>query len=207
MKRVLVFAALAVSSAAAPLACSSNKPNPPVTPTTPAVDAAADAEAGPIAMGAADAGAADGAPLAMGDASVVPPNLAELQDPAIDLAIKTAALKDAPGMAAEGAPGRATLAENEHFGMIVTMQPGRCYTIIAFSPPGQVAAVDMKLMAPPLYTVSAAQSGAGDKNLPVIGKGKSAQCPFLPLPVAYKIDVTAKKGAGRVGIQVFARNK
>jgi hypothetical protein len=207
MKRALrftAFAALALASAGVPLACSGNKPNPPVTPT-PAVDAAPDAEAGPIAMGVADAGVADAAPLAVADAA--PPNLATLQDPAIDLALTTAATKDAPGMTPDGPVGRATLAENEHFGMLVTMAPNRCYTVIGFSPPGQVSNLEVKIMAPPLYNVQVAASGANDKSLPVVAKGKNALCPLLPVPIAYKLDVTAKKGTGRIGVQVFAKNK
>lgn len=204
MKRALCFSALALASAAVPLACSGNKPNPPVTPT-PAVDAAPEAEAGPIAMGVADAGVADAAPVAVADAAV--PNLTAMQDPAIDLAITTAAGKEAPGMTPEGAPGHATLAENEHFGMLVTMQPNRCYTVIGFSPPGQVSNLEIKIMAPPLYNMQVAASGANDKSLPVVAKGKNALCPLLPVAIAYKLDVTAKKGTGRIGVQVFAKNK
>jgi hypothetical protein len=129
-------------------------------------------------------------------------------DLAVDTAIKSQAGTAAPGMNPEGQPGRATLAEGEHFGMVVTLQPNQCYTVIGFSPPGQVAQLDVKLLAPPLYTVQAGASGANDKNQPVVGKGKAAAlCPLLPVAVPYKIDVTAKKGTGRIGVQVYSRAK
>ena len=111
-------------------------------------------------------------------------------------------------MAAEGQPGRETLAEGAHFNMLVTLQPNRCYSFFAFSPTGQVSQIEMKLLAPPFYNIEAGRSGGADKNMAVIGKGKAAaMCPLLPLPVAYKLDVIAKKGAGRVGVYAYARNK
>jgi hypothetical protein len=214
--RKVTFCAFALLVAASPfLACSGKKPPPPVTPTPVAVaDADVEAGEGGVALGTApDASApvavADaGAPVAVVDAGGLrPPNLAEALDSAIDLAIKAAAATGAPNMAAEGQPGRATLSENEHFNMIVTLQPNRCYTIIAFSPLGQVQQLDVKLMAPPFFNIPAGSSAATDKNTAFVGKGKGALCPILPVPIAYKIDVGSKKGAGRMGVQLFSRNK
>jgi hypothetical protein len=110
-------------------------------------------------------------------------------------------------MEKEGPPGRATLKEGEHFSMMVNLAPNRCYTIIGNSPPGMVEKLDIKLYGPPLFNVEAGKSGATDKALPVIGKGTAALCPIIPLAVPYKIDVAATKGAGRIGVQLFARNK
>jgi hypothetical protein len=218
----LPLAVLLVTAGLVPAACSSKKPAPPVTPTV-TTDAGVEAgeggawtSMGPgIEAGApAASGSASGAPVASGSTSAAPsasasaPAIAvEAIDAAIDLAVKAQGAKDAPGMTAEGQPGRQTLAEGDHFNMLVTLQPNRCYTILGFSPAGQVAQLELKLMAPPLYNIEAGRSGANDKNAPVIGRGKAALCPILPLPVAYKIDAIAKKGAGRVGIYVYAKNK
>ncbi len=193
-------------------ACSSKKPNPPMTPSVPQTDAGAEADeagaplddagaaaddAGPTFFtGGGDAGATG--PVALGEAAL---------DTAIDLAITTAAPKLAPKMDKEGQPGRATLKEGEHFAMMVNLAPNRCYTIIANSPPGSVEKLDLKLYGPPLFNVEAGKSGANDKNMPVIGKGTAALCPIIPLAVPYKIDVAATKGAGRIGVHVFARTK
>jgi hypothetical protein len=209
--RKVTFCAFALVVAASPfLACSGKKPPPPVTPTPIAVsDADADAGEAGLALGTVpDAGSAvdAGAPTAAVDAGRQP-NLAEALDGAIDLAIKAAAATGAPNMTAEGQAGRATLSEGEHFNMIVTLQPNRCYTIIAFSPLGQVQQVDVKLMAPPFFNIPAGSSAATDKNTAFVGKGKGALCPILPVPIAYKIDVGSKKGAGRMGVQLFSRNK
>ena len=188
-----------------PLACSSKKPPEPVTPT---VDAGVP-DAAPMVMGDAAAPVDSGAPMAAVDAGgpVIPPTLgAEALDAAIDIAIKAAAAKDAPGMTAEGQPLRATLAENGTTSLVVTLSPGRCYTVIGFSPTGQVTNLDLKLMAPP-YTIEAGRSGASDKNLPIIGRGKNAQCPVLPIAIGYRVDARATKGTGRIGLQVFSKSK
>ena len=195
-------------------ACSSKKPNPPMTPSVPQADAGAEAgideagaplgdasampgaDAGPTFFTGGDAGATGS--VALGEAAL---------DSAIDLAVTTAAPKLAPKMDKEGQPGRATLKEGEHFAMMVNLAPNRCYTIIANSPPGSVEKLDLKLYGPPLFNIEAGKSGANDKNMPVIGKGTAALCPIIPLAVPYKIDVAATKGAGRVGVHVFARNK
>ncbi len=185
-------------------ACSSKPPPPPVTPSLPdAAAEAGDAEAGAVegGMGAVTADAST-------EAGPINPAMGgEMMDGTIDLAVKAAAVKDAPNMQAEGQPSRVTLAEGEHFNMLVTLQPNRCYTFVAFSPPGQVATIEAKLLAPPLFNVEAGKSAATDKNLAEIGKAKGALCPVLPIAVPYKLDVAAKKGAGRVGVYVYARNK
>jgi hypothetical protein len=110
-------------------------------------------------------------------------------------------------MEKEGQPGRATLTEGEHFSMMINFAPNRCYTIVGHSLPGSVEKLDMKLYGPPLFNVEAGKSGANDKNMPVIGKGTAALCPILPIPVPYKVDVVATKGAGRIGVHVFSRSK
>ena len=209
--RKVSLPALAVLIAAVPfVACSAKKPPPPITPVAVADAGPDDAEAGTDAgaLAIVDAGAEASTPIAVADAGLKPPvNLAEALDGAIDLAIKAAAATSAPNMAAEGAPGRATLSENEHFNMIVTLQPNRCYTVIAFSPLGNVQTLHIDLMAPPLFNIPAGSSAATDKNTATIGKGKAALCPILPVPLAYKIDVSSKKGAGRMGVQLFSKNK
>jgi hypothetical protein len=209
-------------------ACSSNKPPPPTTPTADAGMTGAGEGGAPIGVApAGDAGApvasntgptfftnqdAGTAPTPTGTTSTAPtaPVLTEQAlDGAIDIALVAASPKVAPKMNKEGATGRATLKEGEHFGMVVTLQPNTCYTFIAFSPPGQISQVDMKLMGVAL-AVEAGKSSPPDKALPglsVMGKGGTPICPVLPVPVPYKVDVVATKGAGRMGVQGFSRPK
>ncbi|MDF2697451.1 MAG: hypothetical protein K0S65_5834 [Labilithrix sp.] len=209
MRKSLATILTLASAAALFTACSSKKPNPPVVPA-PTTDAGVDdggvttleagvaADAGPPFFTTADAGTSVPGPATLNDAAL---------DGVIDVAIATAAPKVAPKMEKEGAAGRATLREGEHFSMMVNLAPNRCYTIVGTSPPGNVEKLDVKLYGPPLFNIEAGKSGATDKNLPVIGKGTTALCPIIPLAVPYKIDVAATKGAGRIGVQVFARNK
>jgi hypothetical protein len=128
-------------------------------------------------------------------------------DTAIDTGLQAQGLKDAPGMSIEGQVGHSTLAEGGTFNMLVTLQPGRCYTIIAGAPPGQVSQVEVKLLAPPLFNIEAGRSAAGDKNPATLGRGKAMTCPLSPFAIPYRVDVTARKGAGRIGVAVFSKAK
>jgi hypothetical protein len=214
MKRVLALSSLTAAAAIA-VACSSNKPNPPVTPLSP-IDAGS--EAGAVTapppdagVGAADAGSGPAMPTFFTDAGSGTPTAPAMTDQAMDIAIDAllaaAATKNAPKMAEEGQPGHTTMKENDHWAMMINMQPNRCYTIIATALPGTIAQLDLHLYGPPFYNVEAGKSGAQDKALPIIGKGTAALCPVLPLAVPYKLDVVATKGAGRMGVKVYSRSK
>ena len=198
---------LLAASAAVPIACSKKQPVVPTMTVDAGIGDGGLPEAGDAGMIAiADAGA-DAAPVASASAS---PSSSAALGPALDLAIDTAiqaaALKNAPGMAVEGTVNHQTVAEGASFNQLVTMQPGRCYTIIAMSAPLQVSTLEVKLLAPPLFTVEAGRSGATDKNPAVLGKGKGT-CPILPIAVPYRIDTLARKGAGRVGVAVYSKAK
>lgn len=188
-----------------PLACGKTAP---VAPTL-SLDAGlsvggegAPADAGPSAM-PLDAGAASPSATPTPSSSASP---MALLDPALDAAIQAQAAKDAPGMSVEGQIGHATLAEGGAFSMVTTLQPGRCYTIVALSGPMQVAQLEVKLMGLPL-NVEAGRSPATDKNPAVLGRGKNATCPIAPIAIPYRVDVTARKGAGRIGVAVYSRAK
>lgn len=124
----------------------------------------------------------------------------------VELGIKAASMKYAPGMQPEGPISKDTLQAGGHKEMLITMQGGKCYTVVAFSPPGQVTNVDLHLLAPPLYNMLAGQDAFKD-NTAVIGPNAQALCPIVPFPVQYKLDVNAVAGQGAVGVQVFAKNK
>jgi hypothetical protein len=219
MRKSLPLAILLAVAAFVPAACSK-------TPAVPGVTL----DAG-LALGFADGGAPDaapapsGAPMASGSAapsasaSAAPSGSASAApsgsaanllgagvDAAIDAAIVAQAAKDAPGMTAEGPAGHETLQPNGHYGMVVTLQPGKCYTIIAMSPPLQVSELDVHLFMLPL-NLESGHSPPTDKNPAVLGRGAAKTCPISPIPVPYKIDVSARKGAGRIGVAVFSKSK
>lgn len=197
-------------------ACGSNKSNVAVSASVNADGGADDGgatdAAAPDLADAGDDGGADAgtSPYTnfLPDGGMVQPSLPpEALDVAIDTAVNAQAPKLAPKMTLEGQPLRATLKEGERANLVVTMAPGKCYTFIAFSPPGNVAQVDLKLMTPPFYNVEAAKSSGTEKNQAVIGKGTTAQCPISPIAVPYRLDAVATKGAGRIGVYVFSRSK
>jgi hypothetical protein len=214
MKRLFALSSLTAAAAIA-VACSSNKP-PPATPLAPPDAGAGDGGAvtAPPPDGglvAADAGSGPAMPTFFTDAGSSTPTAPAMTDQAMDIAIDAliaaAAAKNAPKMAEEGQPGHTTMKENDHWAMMVNMQPNRCYTIIATALPGTLAQLDLHLYGPPFYNIEAGKSGAQDKALPIIGKGTAALCPILPIAVPYKLDVVATKGAGRMGVKVYSRAK
>jgi len=212
MRKSLPFAALSgvavVVAAFVPAACGSKPVVPSVTVDAGFIALGGDAGPGP-------SGAPSSAPIASGSvapsASAAPSGSAPALlvaglDAALDAAMSAQGAKDAPGMAAEGAAGHETLQPGGHFGMVATLAPGRCYTIIAMSPLAQVSELEVKLLMIPLG-VEAGRSPTTDKNPAVLGRGKAATCPISLIPIPYKVDVTAKTGAGRIAVQVFSRAK
>jgi hypothetical protein len=216
MRKSLPLAVLLAVAAFVPVACSK-------TPAVPGVSL----DAG-VALGAGGGGSPaipgpSGAPMAStsaapsastaasGSASAAPSGsasalLAAGVDAALDAAIVAQAAKDAPGMTAEGGPGHETLQQGGHFGMVVTMQPGKCYTIIAMSAPLQVSELDVHLFMLPL-NLESGHSPPTDKNPAILGRGAQKTCPVSPIAVPYKVDVSARKGAGRIAVGVFSKSK
>jgi hypothetical protein len=120
--------------------------------------------------------------------------------------LKAYSLKSAPGMQAEGDELKQNLTEGQHAVMMVTMQAGKCYTIVGYSAPGAVADVDINMLAPPLYMTLAGQD-LTHNNTPTIGAGSNAMCPVIAFPLQYKLDVFARKGSGVVAVQLFSKPK
>lgn len=183
-----------------------------MTPSTPATDGGAEAGAPGVTadggvVGGWGAGTTDGG-VAAGDAGA--PNMATAMaaasDAIIDAEVAKIAAKSAQGMALEGQAFRDTLATNGHLNAIITLQPNRCYTIIGYSPKDGITQLDLQLLAPPLFNF-ATNRAPSPKNEAIIGKGKDALCPVSLVPLPYKIDAIASKGAGRVGVYVYAKNK
>ena len=215
MRKSLPLVLLLAVSAFVPAACSK-------TPAVPSLSL----DAG-VALGFGEGGAPapSGSPMASssavpsasastaasGSASAAPSGsaaalLAAGVDAALDAAIVAQAVKDAPGMTAEGGPGHETLQQGGHFGMVVTLQPGKCYTIIAMSAPLQVSELDVHLFMLPL-NLESGHSPPTDKNPAVLGRGAQKTCPVSPIAVPYKVDVSARKGAGRIAVGVFSKSK
>lgn len=124
----------------------------------------------------------------------------------VELGLAAAALVHAKGEQLQGQIAKANLQEGGHNEFMVTMQPGTCYTIIGFSPAGQIKNVDLHLLAPPFYTFLAGQDTT-DNNAAFIGSTPNPMCPVIPLPLQYKVDITARAGSGAVGVGVYTKSK
>ena len=215
MRKSLPLAVLLATAALVPTACGKKEAAVPSLAVDAGFAIGSDAGAtsggadgsSPIASGAPSAAGAPSGSASAGPAGSAVALVGAALDAAIDAAIQAQAAKDAPGMSIEGQPGRVTLAEGGTFNMLVTLQPGRCYTIIAMSSLLQVSQLEVKLLAPPLFNIEAGRSAPGDKNPAVLGKGKGATCPISPIALPYRVDVTARKGAGRVGVALFSKTK
>jgi len=123
-----------------------------------------------------------------------------------DSGLKAASVRYAPLMLPEGAAYKDSLTPGSHKAFDVTLAGNKCYTIIAYSPPGQVTNVDLHLLVPPLYNMDAGHDDSNDSTA-VIGKAPAPICPFTLIPIPYRVDVHAKAGQGQVMVQVYSKSK
>jgi hypothetical protein len=119
-----------------------------------------------------------------------------------DLGMKAAAIRYAPLMLPEGAAYKDTIAAGGHKAFDVTLAGNKCYTIIGYSPPGNVTNVDLHLLVPPFYNMDAGHD-ASTSSTAVI----SNVCPFTLIPIPYRVDVSARSGQGQVVVQVYSKSK
>ena len=187
-----------VATASAPAATASATPTasaPPPNPLTTILTT------DPAQIAAMLAAAASALP-----AVIQPASQPGAGDP-IEAGIKALAAKQAPGMQPVGGIARGDLTENgQHVSMMITLEPGKCYAIVGFSPKDGVKDLDLRLLAPPFYTFLAGED-LTDDNVPVIGKAPTPMCPVLPVTIAYKVDISSQKGAGKAGVQLYAKTK
>jgi hypothetical protein len=133
---------------------------------------------------------------------------------ALQTAIQAREKKEvSPGMKAEGAFTCERLAEGTVATVAVTLQPGKCYTLLAASFPN-VTEVDLFLKpnfgnpAPPLLVPFANMVLAQDSETgptASVGQGKNCYKNPLPIPGAGMVEVKARTGGGPVAVQVYSR--
>jgi hypothetical protein len=116
------------------------------------------------------------------------------------------AARAAPGMQPEQPELKQSLNEGQHAVIMYTLQAGKCYTLVGFSPPGAVKDLDLNLLAPPLYITLAGQD-LTHNNAPTIGAAPSPMCPVIAFPLQYKLDVFARSGSGQVAVQLYSKAK
>jgi hypothetical protein len=189
-------AAAADTAPASPLASSS---------AAPPADSSSVAPAGPPSPLAqiltTDSGqigkifdAASAAPVA-----TLKPSGATGTDP-VAKGIRDAAKKLPAGMQPDGPLATGTLKEKGHLQADITLQPGKCYSIVGFSK--KVKDLDLYLLLPP--GILSGQD-LTDDNKPIIGGAPQPMCPVSSTAVTYKLDIFADQGAGDVAVQLFSK--
>jgi hypothetical protein len=119
--------------------------------------------------------------------------------------IQALALRAAPGMQQEQTGIDQTLQQGQDAVVMFTLQAGKCYTIVGFSPPGAVQDVDLNLLTVPFNTL--AGQDLTHNNTPTIGASPNQMCPVVPIPVQYKLDVHARLGSGEVAVALYSKSK
>jgi hypothetical protein len=137
---------------------------------------------------------------ALGGQTVAPGGIGDLTD----VGLKAQALRFAPNMQPEGDELKQTMTEGQHAVITVTLQAGKCYTVVGFSPLGAVKNLDLNLLT--LVNTLAGQDMTHN-NTPVIGGSPNPMCPVLMFPLQYKLDVFAQSGSGPVAVQLYSKTK
>lgn len=111
----------------------------------------------------------------------------------------------AKGARPEGELMSAKLQQDGHAQATVTLQPGKCYTVIGFGGLGVFEYQINITTAPPLPPQVLAQSAPGGGNQPVVGANE--QCLRSPSPIAMPVtvDMHVVKGQGMVGAQAYSK--
>jgi hypothetical protein len=227
---VFALSALVAAGFAPAIACGGGESKPAAAPAAATQSAAADTKPAPApadSASAASSAAAPAEPAASADAAPTPLGQVLLTDsgqiqkiyasantaPAASLkdngaksgdaiakGIRDAAMKLPPGMKPDGPLATGNLKEKQHLQTDVTLQPGKCYSIVGFSK--KVKDLDLYLFVPP--GVLSGQD-LTDDNKPIIGGPPQPMCPVGASAITYKLDIFADSGAGDVGVQLFSK--
>jgi hypothetical protein len=114
--------------------------------------------------------------------------------------VRDAAMKLPAGMKPEGPLAMGSVKEKHHLQTDVTLQPGKCYSIVGYSK--KVKDLDLLLFVPP--GVLSGQD-LTDDNKPIIGGPPSPMCPVASSAITYKLDIYADSGAGDIAVQLFSK--
>jgi hypothetical protein len=178
-------AAPADSSAAAPAASTDASPSPlaqVLTTDSGQIQKIFDAANSAPAATLKPDGAKGGDPLAKG--------------------VRDVAKKLTAGMQPDGPLAMGAVKEKQHLQTDVTLQPGKCYSIVGYSK--KVKDLDLYLLLPP--GILSGQD-LSDDNKPIIGAPPQPMCPASQSAITYKLDIFADQGAGDVAVQLFSKGQ
>jgi hypothetical protein len=224
--QLFVLFGLAATGALPAIACAGAQ-KPADTASTDSGGAASASPPADSALGAASAAPADSSSAAPADtsplaqvlttdsgqvskifdaassapAATLKPNGATGSD-ALAKGLADASKKLTPGMQPDGPMAMGSLKEKGHLQTDITLQPGKCYSIVGFSK--KVKDLDLYLLLPP--GVLSGQD-LTDDNKPIIGGAPQPMCPVAATAVTYKLDIFADSGGGDVAVQLYSKGK
>jgi hypothetical protein len=113
--------------------------------------------------------------------------------------------QEAPGAQADGGLFAGQFQEGQVLEQPLTLQPGKCYTVVAAGLGVQQVDIQLVAQLPPLPATILAQS-AGSGPTAVLG-GRSVGCFKNPLPIAgpAKVVLRATRGQGMIAAQVYSK--
>jgi hypothetical protein len=116
--------------------------------------------------------------------------------------LRDVAKKLPAGMQPDGPLALGSMKEKQHLQTDVTLQPGKCYSIVGYSK--KVKDLDLYLLLPP--GILSGQD-LTDDNKPVIGGAPQPMCPVSQTAGSNKLDIFADSGGGDVAVQLFSKGQ
>ncbi len=160
------------------------QPTAPATPGIPGFPPAAPAGAGG------------------GSAQAIDPNLAQMAAGPM----MVFANSEAPGMQKEGNTAAANFSTGQTLEGNFTIQPGKCYTLVAAGAGVSSIDLEMFLITPiPGMQGSFAKNTSKGAQTSIGGKANCVKLALSPIPVQAKWVATAKAGAGLVAVQLYSK--
>jgi hypothetical protein len=160
---------------------------------------------GPAPTATPTATATGGAPDLLGQVGgVVGGLLGGLGGDPLSAGIQYNAQQNAPGMRADGSPVKLTLSQGQTGEGQVTLQPGKCYTLVGASMPG-VLDVSVKATYPVPMQGQVLGQSANPGPMPVVFAKDACFRNPAPIAMPIRIEVQMKSGSGQVAVQPYAK--
>ena len=124
----------------------------------------------------------------------------------ISLGIQHNASMNAKGMQPVGSMVRLNLQQGQTSEGQVQLTGGKCYTLVGASMPGVIEVAIQVTMPAPMTSQVLGQNDPGPNPMPVVWPNERCyQVPPSPVPIPLRLQVTMKQGAGKLGIQPYAK--
>lgn len=137
-----------------------------------------------------------------GSAQAIDPNLAAVAAGPMMIYANT----EAPGMAKEGNIAAANFQPGQTLEGNFTIQPGKCYTLVAAGAGVSSIDLEMFLVTPiPGMQGSFAKNASKGTQTSIGGKANCVKLALSPVPVQAKWVATAKAGAGIIAVQLYSK--